>query len=237
MEKHFDSVIFCKLTALAHERNWDAMQEYLDTLSNSRFRTASYILAERILPQVDAETLWECFEQIVAKNTKVYLMTFLKAAVQQYRGHKITFADKRFLAFANNTANKPQSIDRQKCLRTLLPILKTYEEIITLLSYFCADDAKKQLNYLVHTEESIVSYYAIFQLLRQQDIPADELITNLNIILKRSTPTAYNFVSIMREYFGITNQQGNFSLKLKPYQLSRIEQNFDIFSQTLKSMK
>lgn len=236
MEKHFDSIIFQKLSSIANEGNWEKMQLYLEELNNSRFRTASYLLAERILPELESEQYWKCFSVIAVPNTKVYLVTFLKAAVQMYKADRLTFANPNFAKFAQESAMSENSIDRQKTLLLILPILKSYDECVEVLQNFCGDNISRKLKYLINTDESIVSYYAIFQYLRQGDLPVTELSNYLNTILKRSTPTAYNFVSIMREYFGITSLRGQFSLSLKPYELSRLENNFDTFSSILKSI-
>lgn len=237
MEKHFDSILFRALSSLATDCNWEEMQSYLEGLSHSRFRTASYILAERILPQLSSEAYWECFATIAAGNAKVYLVTFLKAALTMYQAERLLFSDQRFIDFASRSVSLEHSLDRQKSLRMIIPQLKTHNEIHNLLTAFCGEDGLKKLNYLIHTDESTVAYYSIFQLLRQMDLPVEELINAVNLILKRSTPLAYNFASIVREYFDIRSMRGQFSLTLQPYELSRLENNYDIFMQTLTSMR
>ena len=76
MEKHFDSVIYNCLTAFAKSAEWGAMSDYLNRLSNSAFRTASYVLAERVLPEVDNDKFWKCFSsQIQCINIVIWKMT------------------------------------------------------------------------------------------------------------------------------------------------------------------
>ena len=85
MEKRYDPVINNCLTVFAKKSEWLLMRTYLCNLSNSGFRTASYVLAEHVLTTLENDAFWQCFATIAQPDTKVYLKTFLKAAVLNYK--------------------------------------------------------------------------------------------------------------------------------------------------------
>ncbi len=229
MEKHYDPVIASRLQVLAGKKEWRQMRDYLSSLSNSGFRIASYVLAERVLTTLDNVSYWQCFADIARTDTKAYLKTFLKAAVANYRKGTVSFDAPDFLSFANSCRQSETSIDRQKTLQMLLPQLSTYEEAELVLEAFCGDDANLKLRYLTSSAESAACYFALFRLMKQSDLPAGRTEECLKCIVKRGTPTAYNFVSVMKEYFGLGGEHGGFSLRVRPYELSRIENHYSNF--------
>lgn len=236
MEKHFDSVINNKLQTLAKAEDWLQMSGYLKGLSNSGFRTASYILAERILPQLSNDAYWQCFSKIATTNTKAYLMTFLKAGLLNYQKQQLSFLSPEFMSFACSTQKQEKSLDRQKSLLYILPHLRSFEEVKGVLDAFCGTMLHHKMKYMVLSAESKPCYYALFQLMRHNDVEVEIIIRNLKTVLQRSTPMAFNFVSIMRAYFDIEELNGQFSLRLEPYELSRIETNYDAFVAKLTSV-
>ncbi|MBP5629327.1 MAG: hypothetical protein J6X27_05745 [Bacteroidaceae bacterium] len=237
MDKRYDAVIYCKLQAFARVADWQGMLAYLQGLSNSAFRTASYVLAEHVLPPLEAENFWKCFHTVALTNTKAFLMTFLKAALQKYHAQTLDFQNSHFVDFARATMEESVSLDRQKTLKAILPVLRTPIEVQSVLDAFCGTGHERKLNYLVFADESLACYYVTFCLLRQIDHTPDLQVKMLRQIIRRSTPLAYNFVSIMRAYFGLEQIRGNYSLSLQPYELSRIENGYDAFLQVMNKIK
>ena len=237
MDKKYDAVICRKLQAFASDADWQGMLAYLRGLSNSAFRTASYVLAEQILPSLEADKYWKCFHTVALTDTKAFLMTFLKAALQKYHAQTIDFENCHFVDFARITAGDNVSLDRQKTLKAILPVLRTPGEVQGVLDVFCGTDYERKLNYLVFADENIACYYVTFCLLRQIDHTPDLQVKMLRQVIRRSTPLAYNFVSIMRAYFGLEQIKGNYSLSLQPYELSRIENGYDAFLQVMNKIK
>lgn len=232
----FNPIVNRNLQVLANEGDWHKMAAYLEALTNSAFRAASDILADSVLPQLAAEDFWECFNVIALSDTKAYLMTFMKAAVVKYTMGTLDFNNKRFVAFALSTRGLETSLDRQKTLKKLLPVLTTHAQIEGVLDAFCESDIDMKLKYLIQADESKPGYYAIFKLLRMLDSPADVTKNYLLHILRRSTPMAFNFVSMMRDYFGIESLNAQYSLRLQPYELSRLETSYDEFVKSLSRM-
>lgn len=236
MDNRYNPVIFAKLKTLASQCDWTGMHTYLLSLSNSGFRTASYVLKERLLPSLDANDYWQCFSVVALTDTKAFLMTFLQAGAEMYKNGIITFDDPRFVAFANQTAPLPSSLDRKKTLLLLLPILKTPQEIQRMLNAFCLDDDKRKIAYLIEAKETAQCYFVLFQLMRKHEGEAEALRHTLMLILKRSTPMAFNFVSLARSYFGVEGVNGRFSLHLAPYELSLLESDYPSFLKILNRL-
>jgi hypothetical protein len=51
--------------------------------------------------------------------------------------------------------------------------------------------------------------------------------------MKRGDSQSFNLASLLRLSFGLEEVRGTFSLSLEPYQLSRVEQNYDAFVQVM----
>ena len=149
----------------------------------------------------------------------------------------LDFANHHFLDFAQGTAGQQVSLDRQKTLTAILPVLRTHSEVQQVLSAFCNDDAERKAIYLVKANESVPCYYELFLALRHMDHTPDMQVRFLLHVARRSTPLAFNFVSIMRAYFGIEKLNGQFSLTLQPYELSRLESGYDGFVKIMNKIK
>ena len=229
MDVRYNSVIHGRLQSFSQAADWKEMLAYLKGLSHSGFRTASYVLAERVLPELAADDYWACFANIAMLDRKAFLVTFLKAAVVMYKEHKLDFSDSRFLDFAHSTASLDISLDRQKTLKAILPILRTSEEVQMLLYAFCNANYEKQLGHLLAVDESLPCYHAMFIIMRRFEHDADTITKVLLHVLRRSTSMSFNFVSITRAYFGIEKLAARFSLVLQPYELSRMEASYDGF--------
>lgn len=234
MEKRFDSVIYNCLLAYAKKSDWNAMLEYINGLNNSAFRVSSYILSDRLLATLNNTAYWQCFSVVALSNTKAFLVTFLKAAVVGYKNNVISFDSAQFIAFAKVCQEAEKSIDRHKTLQIILPVLKTYSEVDNILATFCGTNTDRKLQYLCAFAESKPCYFEIFMLFRQSDISTTKMVEYLRGILKRTTALSYNFVSIMKSYFGIEGLNGIFSLKIEPYEYSRIEKDYDKFVSVLE---
>ena len=78
-EKHYNPAVFAKLSVLAQSDSDSLLTAWLSTLSNASFRTAGYMLGERIMQTVPVDRFWQLFRSLVAYNTRAFLVTMLKA--------------------------------------------------------------------------------------------------------------------------------------------------------------
>lgn len=237
MDKKYDAVICGKLQGFGRTADWQGMLAYLQGLSHSAFRTASYVLADHVLPPLTADNYWGCFHTVALSDTKAFLMTFLKAALHKYQVQSLDFQHEYFISFAYSSMGESVSLDRQKTIKAILPVLRTPAEVQCVLDAFCGADSERKINYLAFAGESMPCYFVLFHLLRQIDHTPDQQVKILRQIIRRSTPLAYNFVSIMRAYFSLEQLKGSYSLNMQPYELSRIEGGYEAFLQVMNKIK
>jgi hypothetical protein len=48
-------------------------------------------------------------------------------------------------------------------------------------------------------------------------------------LMKRGDALSFNLASLMKEYFGLEEMKGTFSLRLKPFELARLETSYRAF--------
>lgn len=137
-----------------------------------------------------------------------------------------------FIAYAQKVVEQQLFVDRRKTLQFLLPVVHTDEEVRFLLRIFNVDRPVDQINYLIRVDTPM-SYYVIFQNMRQMDHETAQLSEYCNMLLAKNTDMAYNLVSIIKHYFDLPQVRGQFSLRLSDYELSRLESSFATFRSIL----
>lgn len=241
----YDSVISQMLATYATRHDWEGMLNYLHQLSNARFRSAGISLANDVLRKLSADDFWQCFLCIVSDNTKAHLMTFLKAAVQNYREFRLTFNHPALLTFARQTSEKALVIDERKTLQTLIPIVRTPEEVQQLIEAFSVDtdhpegvldNYQQRITYYLIAAETMPAYYVLFLMLRQGDDHRETLISVCRQLLARHSRLAFNLVSIMKNYFDLSEVPGTFSLRISPFELSRLDSGYQTFCNIMLSI-
>lgn len=211
-----------KLSLLVKGGKVDELQMYLQSLSTSYFRTASFLLAETVLPTCEEKDFWKFFVSIVPTNAKAYLGTFLKAAVRLYNTKGLSFDKTALRTYAASAS----TIDKQKILQAFLPIVKQHEEVKSLVELFHSSD--EQTYALLIRAGTLPCYYVLFNLLKTSD--DSTLIRHVAItLLKRGDSIAYNLVSIIKHYFGVEELPAQLSLKVESYELSRLDANYEKF--------
>lgn len=199
----------------------------LEGLSVTERRTAHYLLAEEVLPEGSGETFWQLFRTIVPTNTKAYLGTFLKAAVRLYASQKMVFDFETLASFSE----KASQIDRQKILSAFLPILKTVEYVEGLLHAFQVDELNSCSIFLVKADTPPCCY-VLFRLMQKAEHA--EVRPAVMQLIRQNTPLSFKMASFAVQYFGLSDMPGTFSLRVAPYELSRAEQGYQPFLQTLQ---
>lgn len=255
-DHRYNPVIARRLSTIASARDWDGLTVYLEGLSNSQFRTASYILSDETLRRLDNDDFWACFDRLVPTNRKAFLTTFLKAAVSNYvegrlklnhavlSGFVVSEDLAESVAPAVPAVAKSKasirtmdssswfllsgSIDVQKTLMRFLPVLRTIDEVEKLFSDFRVNGPHQQIAYLLK-QESVVCLFVLFQLLRKLDHEPEYLTAVCLKLMHRGTDRDFNLVSIVKCYFDLPQVRGRFSLNLNAYELSRLDRSFDEF--------
>lgn len=91
-----NSRLSARLQPLVAEADSSALFCLLNQLSHSEFRTASYMLAEELLPAMtNPSAFMTLFFDIVPQKPKAYLGTFLKAAAKLHTKALLNLKDER----------------------------------------------------------------------------------------------------------------------------------------------
>ena len=240
-EHRYNPVVSRMLSSLARNADWEKMADYLNGLSHSQFRIAGYILSEETLLQLNHNNFWNCFNHIVTTSPKTYLVTFLKAAVRNYQQERVQLDDKtlRHLAGlapnASSSVHGGRSLNERKTLSMFLPVLRSSDEVTRLFQDFGVEDLRIQIDYLLPVDTTVCSY-ALFHLLRKLDDDFDYLTEVCRRLIRRGGDHAFNLVSIMKCYFDLPLVNGHFSLRLKAYELSRLDNSYEDFKKIMTSI-
>lgn len=231
-EKHYSATLFAQLNAvLRRDDVSQALPAWLSSLSHASFRTAGYILRERIAPQLPAVCFWDLFLLLVQYDARAFLGTMLKALLQRLGEGSVSLDDEGFQALSRQLATN--DIDRQKTLRSLLPHIDEIDEIRHLFLRLELTDEEAWIPFLVDCS-TLPSFYLLFLALRRRDHDHGFMLRLATHLAKRGDALSFNMVSLMKAYFGLDELRGTFSLTLSPYELSRIELSFPVFCQRMR---
>ena len=217
-----------RLKQLFEAGDGTALLETLNNLSAADFRTAGYLLADNLLSEYP-QHFWQFFLTIVPTKPKAYLGTFLKACIILYRKDNSLLNFTALQVFANEYATP---IDEKKCLEQLIPALQTEEEVERLLDIFQPATAKARAIVLLKAGTPI-SYYLLFKTLQTADENNETLRDYCLYLMKKGDSISFNMAVILRSFFDLPSLPGTFSLKLEPYQLSRLNESYENFYKLL----
>lgn len=196
---------------------------YLDSLSNAHFRTAGYILGETIMPGLDANAFWYLFTLLYNYNAKAFLVTGAKAASGRVGELRQPAAVALWQAFARNR------IDATKALQVLLPVLdEDVETVRFLLNEMLGGDYEQQIAVLLRVQTPAAAYN-LFLAMRHLELDRALLIRTTCFLIKKGDALSFNLASLFKEYFGLYEVKGTFSLSLKPFELARLETSYEAF--------
>lgn len=220
-----------RLNSFIKNKETVALCNYLKMLSNADFRTASYLLSEKLLTTITDETFfWRCFNSLSSDNSRAYLGTCLKAAKVLLHLGIIHISQQSLVHFAIIAT----PIDKHKILEGLLPHLNSLQEIRTLLDQFCEKKAEARIAYLLSGGTDLC-YFLLFQHLRLLEDAPNKLRSYCIQLMKIGEKKSFNLAAMMQKYFGIGSVPGRFSLQIEHYQLSQLDRSFDTFQRILNS--
>ena len=204
----------------------EVLLSYLSSLSHSRFRHASSLLADYLLVECNTNEFWQVFSTLFQYDRKAYLGTLLKALSNRIRMQDLDegIFDEPFLSLCNNLTE----VDRKKVLLTLLPLLNTPDQVRQILLQCGLSEAKDWIPFLVQVPTSACAFI-LLKSLRYVEHDRALLIRTCHFLMKKGDEKSFNLASLLRLSFGLDEVRGTFSLSLEPYQLSRIEHNYESF--------
>ncbi len=228
-ESHTNASLKARLNSLLNVSDIDVLLTELSTFSNSQFRTAGYILAEDLLLHLPFERFCFYYKGLVWYNSRAFLVTLTKSLAKFIRQNSITIST-QLLADISENFNE---LDAQKFLQIMLPDAADAENVKLLMSVLKTDDIKLKISVLLKVD-TLPSMFVLFGNLRQLEHNHDFLVKITYFLIKRGDSTSFNLACLVREYFGLDEVKGTFSLSLKPYQLARLELSYEAFCEVMR---
>lgn len=226
-DKHYNPVIAARLRKIADGRQWPDLLSYLDSLSNAQFRTAGYVLGERIMPELEDDDFWQLATLLVGYNAKAFLVTVLKSWTASNATRRLDPVPPFFQTL------RGREEDQRKSLMVLLPVLRLPSDIRNLLVAMDISEPKRIVTLLLQSHLTEASAFVLTTTLLQLEDDRPLLIRVTHYLMKQGGNLAFNTASLLRTFFGLEEVSGVFSLKLQPFQLSRIVTDFAAFCKTV----
>ena len=186
------------------------------------------MLGERLLLDCSSEVYWKMTEALVHYDSRAYLITLMKAFLLRLEQGTASLSDKPFARLAA-TFNE---VERQKVALLLLPALQTPKQVEQLFSVLGIAKGREQMVYLVRID-TLPCLFLLLRSLRYIEHDRKEVLQVARQLMKRGTGGSFNLASIIKVAFGLDELSGTFSLRLQPYQISRLEQSYEAFCESV----
>ncbi len=228
------------MNALFEGRDWDGLQPYLEGLSNSHFRTAGYVLGERLLPQVAAEDFWAVARRLILWQPKAFTVTIAKAATPRFVAGTLRLEDEGFRALARELEGEGHVIDREKLLLQWLPAVKHPEAAEKLFNVLGVQAPRRRVEFLMQND-SVCAAFVMLRTLRFEEHDREYLVHVCRQLIHRAASQTtgsgerlgFNMASLLRTFFDLPEIRGTFSLQLEPYELSRLDTDYEVFKRAV----
>ncbi|MCR5819778.1 MAG: hypothetical protein K6F94_02345 [Bacteroidaceae bacterium] len=234
MDQHYNPQIYTRLRTIFAAADMDALTSYLNGLSNAHFRTAGYIIGERLMPEMETEMAWKVMLHLVQWEPKAFLVTLAKATALRLKARTLSLSDDGFRTLAANMQGEGHVIDREKLLLQWLPVLEKPDDIEGLFTSLNTDN-RRRIDFLLRTD-GVAAGYVLLRTLRMEEQDIDLLKRTCTLLIKKGNALSFNFASIIKEYFGLDTVRGVFSLQIHPYELSRLDTDFETFCRVAKKV-
>ena len=238
MDKHYHPIVCQRLQAIFEGRDWDALTPYLTTLSNSHFRTAGYLIGERFLPAAAAADFWTVAQRLILWDAKAFTVTVGKAATARFLAATLSLQDAGFLQLMDALQGDSHVIDREKLLRLWLPSATKPETMELLFNHLGVQAPRRRVDFLLQYD-NLPAAFVLLRTLRFEEHDRDYLTGVCRQLIRRAATQSsatssggclsFNLASLLRTYFDLPDLRGTFSLQLEPYELTRIDTDYEVF--------
>ena len=228
MDVHYNATLYHHLSQFFEREDWEGVIHYLEGLSNSQFRTAGYLLGERLLQEVGSDTFWDVAERLILWQPKAFTVTMAKAAALRLKEATLSLDDAGFLHLCDALRGDAHQLDREKLLLQWLPVATRPASIEKLFERLSIDSAQRRTDFLLRTE-GLAAGFVLLRTLRFEEHNRAFLLATCRQLIKRGNSLSFNLASLLRTYFDLHEVRGVFSLTLQPYELSRLDTDFDVF--------
>lgn len=242
-DKHYNPAIAARLRTIVDGRQWSLLLDYLSTLSNAHFRTAGYLLGEKFLPTLSDEDFWQVALLLVQNNSRAFLVTVLKSWLSRNtpiitRGDALAPASLKSPASPSCVsffhALRGNSEDTRKTLSLLLPTFTQPEQVDWLISTLDCTDPHRRIAAFITTTTPVTSFHLLHALHEVEDDRA-LLVRTAYYLIKKGDGLSFNLASLICACFGLEEVKGTFSLRIRPYEISRLINDYSAFSKAINS--
>lgn len=212
--------------SLIAEGDWDALQHRLSLMSNAQFREFSSSLGASVTDAWPDEKYWLFFTAMVRMNAKAFLGTLLKQVARRMASGTLDVMSPSGLQAMNEMRGR--TIDVQKTAQALLPLMDSPERADKILTALEVTEARERIALLLKCA-TLPCSYLLFLTLRKEEHDRTLLVKTAYYLIRRGDSVSFNLASLLKCYFALEEVKGTFSLSLHPYQLARLEQNYEAF--------
>lgn len=234
MDQHYNPQIYARLRALLGQPDFGLLRSYLEELSNAHFRTAGYLLGERLLADAAPDTFWRLMRELVLWHPKAFVGTLAKASALRLQAGTLSLDDAGFAMLADGLQGDGHVIDREKLLLQWLPAARQYQSMERLLDAFGVSTTRR-IDFLLRTE-GVVAGFVLLRTLRFEEHDRALLIHACHMLMRRADSLSFNIASTVRAFFDLHEVRGVFSLQIEPYELSRLDTDFDTFRRVVRKV-
>ena len=217
-----------QLRALANEP--ESLYSYLLKSSNAQHRAACSALADVVLPEMEVTPFWTLFAHLHHADSKAYLGMLLKALNTMVSNRGWSILETGHFASICSTFS---DIDVTKTIVSLLPKTVEVQQAEHLFSACGVGEGERRIALLLQVDTR-VSNFMLLKALRYVEHDVVLLTRTCRYLIKRGDGPSFSLASIICTSFGLENVGGVFSLNIEPYEIARIESNFDAFCEALK---
>lgn len=232
---YFNQIIAARLQACFDARSWAGLREFLDSLSARDFRRACKILSRRVMTECADDVYWEAFRCLVALNSKAFLVTMLKAVPERKRRMGFSLRGAGYADVALWLRTEGSETDRNKFVSFLTGVFTDEpDELNLLFQSLNIDTPHRRMPFLLQGSGPACAYLLFLDMRRCDHEP--ELLTRCcRFLMRKGDTLSFNLACAAKEYFDLDGVKGTFSLRIVPFQLSRLELSYEDFKKVMRN--
>lgn len=185
-------------------------------------KTEHELLVRRLQRMDDAE-YWAAFERYYSESPREFLVTLLRGM-----GERDPLSSDVFRSLAASFSD----IDRQKTAERLIDLYDEPSSLLSLLHLLGYSEPASLIPILIK-HQGKPSAFLLLRALRYVEEDRELLMRVARFLLRRGDAVAFNLASVMRLSFNLESLRGTFSLRLEPWQLDKMENDWNFFSQQM----
>lgn len=212
--------------------DWDSLAQVFSRLTHSQQRRVQEQMRLEVLPTLCNAHFWLAYAHLVAVKPQAFLACIMAAERLAKEGTLDTDCEGAHLLVSKITHEQAN-----KVADMAMPLLCTEQQIKGLLSVLNITQDEERLALLLR-QRTPLCYYLLLHTLQRLDHRHDLALRCSRYILRRADDQSLNMVSILRTEFGLHELDNlSLSLRLEPYELSRISASLERFQYALEGKK